>query len=164
MATPKPVNWKDHPLPVAAVTFAATTVLLGTIFFVALLPTWLKSNEAELQQLRKVAGEHQNTLGELSRLSLELAARKQENPFRDGDPYPLGFRLVRIGDELQTLTLESVYGKDRITWRDDWVEILTDDPLFEKATYFYQLEGGRKIGSGSSGIRVGRFDESLDHS
>jgi len=145
------MSWKDHPLAVAAATAAATTA----VFFTAIIPTWMKLKDNEIETLKTeptrlkselddIRGQLQRTEAENLKLRRDLDRLSPESLFSIDDVYPRGFRSIRIGDRLDLLA--KVYGSEaNLEDEDHWISVKFRKPkLFSEITYYYDADAKLK--------------------
>jgi Tfp pilus assembly protein FimV len=156
------MNWKDHPFAIAVTASVATLMVVATVVFTAIIPTWLKAKENEVSALQAQVEDLQKQISELQakpaqeqkerealvaklreleteniKLRRALDRGDQENLFSVDDVYPKGFRAVRIGDRIEVITQAYKDSAD-VKDEDDWVSVRLKNPEFcSMITYYY---------------------------
>lgn len=97
-------------------------------------PATLKSEREQLaKQLEIVEGENRSLRRDLDRLT-------PDSLLTSDDPYPRGYRAVRIGDRISRLS-ETYGGDNKIEDEEGYVTVTLAKPgLFRQITYYYDGE------------------------
>ncbi|WP_156463170.1 hypothetical protein [Pseudomonas sp. Leaf129] len=95
------MSWKDHPIPVAAVTCVAT---LG-VCYKLLMPIYTSVLENEVLHNRsKITGlqeELSTALERIKKLEIENSILISDSALKLCNPYPIGLDFIKVGDPLQ---------------------------------------------------------------
>jgi len=157
------MKWKDNKLFIAIRYSAVTAIFLVTIFFTAIIPTWVEKYKLEIKKLedavpdyKKLKGDVELLKGENLKLKAELVTIYSGNVFKGGSIYPLGYREITLKSSLSSL--EKIYYGNTINWSDDWVVVEIKHNLFKEITYHFDKKGKDKIVSiiGFRYSRVGK--------
>jgi len=153
------MSWKDNPFAVAAATSIATITLGVTVVFTVVIPTWLKHQEntlaAQQTQIRDLEAEVTRLKAILEqsesdnvKLRRDLDKLSPDSLFSVDDPYPKGFRAVRIGDRIQVVS--QVYSADAdIEDTESWIRVLLRRPrLVRMIAYYYDEKAKVKTVTG----------------
>lgn len=135
------MSWKDHPIVIAAGTCVAT---LGVCYkllipaYTTILENQVAKDLTAISELRQIAAKAQERADRLNLLNKELLS---DGIFSNCSPYPRALSNIKIGD--RTDKLFEVYGEDLVTREEDnrWLTLkVNDDPIFSKATYYFDKE------------------------
>lgn len=149
-------------MAVATVSIAATTIIILTVMFTAVIPTWLRSKDNEIAakqaeiaaldarmvnleaeptrlkaELEGLGGHMRKVESENIKLRRDLDRLSHDNLFSVDDVYPRGFRSVRIGDRIDVVS--QVYAAEAaIKDEYDWISVKFKKPHpFSSAAYYY---------------------------
>jgi hypothetical protein len=130
-------SFADHPIKIACAAVSATAILFITVVF----PIFTKIDQEKIidltAQLTKLKGvEAQNTQLQkaITQLTLERDSLKIGDVFSGGNPYPLGYRLVRIGDP--STSVMSAYSELKPTMKEAWIDVEGGNPLFGSVAFY----------------------------
>lgn len=144
-------SWHESKTFIASTVGVGTAVFLITVFFTAVIPTWTwklrNENEMLRQELAKQGsirerGKELERGNEILReknniLKAQIQVYQRQDVFADSDPYPLGFRQIRLGDPVENL--RSVWEPTKLEWSDDYVSMSIDHPLFGRVMYNFVI-------------------------
>lgn len=132
------INWKDHPVIVAALSFAGTMVFAMQI----VIPIYTAALQNEVASLRKDLEATGVTKDRISKLESELkdtkiklADAESTNTFSPGDPYPVGINQVKIGDSIDLV--ESLYSRHNIDRKAGYWSVKNPSAMFSDATFYF---------------------------
>jgi hypothetical protein len=148
--TSKSTNWKDHPLAIAAISMVATTGFCILVLSEVILPTYkerLKNQIAEIPPLQKKISESEKRIQELEHeiknLKLELMSARNLNLFSNGNPYPSGLEIVKIGDTISKVS--DVFSASQINReKDGYWSVTIQNSAIESATYYFDTTSETK--------------------
>lgn len=132
------INWKDHPVIVAALSFAGTMVFAMQI----VIPIYTATLQNEIASLRKdleAAGVTKDRISklesELKDTKLKLADAESANTFSPGDPYPVGINQVKIGDSLDLVA--GLYSQYQIDRKTGYWSVNNPNTVFSNVTFYF---------------------------
>ena len=143
------MSWKGHPVVAAAILVAGT----ATFFVTTVNPLVISSlkNRIENAELKRaeLESEISKLKDDISNLNVKLKATQTDlttstksleqaqfaNLFRPGDPFPEGFRAVRIGDPASIVL--SVYPLKGVSQKDPGIYVVDINHSVFTATYFF---------------------------
>lgn len=148
------IDWKSHPIIIAAGSTAATIVLLTGLFTQVILPTQTARLDIELlkktELITNLSNENQKQTSlikakdaqigllnsEIKKLEGALLASNTANMFSNGSPYPNGFGEVRIGSSLQELLTN--YEKQQIADPNhaDYINVTVKNSPIKDIVYY----------------------------
>ncbi|MBW8312912.1 MAG: hypothetical protein K0M64_12890 [Rhizobium sp.] len=156
------IDWKNHPIVIAAGSSGAMLLLCITVFTQVIIPAHtakleleIEKREEELRQFGEkiVSMEKQNEdlaerVSELAisrsaltetvnALQVKISQLEISNLFTPSNPYPNGLGLVRIG--MPANKVEQIYGTENLMLDEDreWmISVKTQNTAFGLATYF----------------------------
>lgn len=140
-------NWKDHPIAVASMAVAGTIALAILLVKEVILPTHtaaltnqVASLSAEADSLRTSKADTDKKLTQLqakiAELDRKLIEAQHANLFAFGNPYPVGFGRVRVGDPISNLT--ALYPETQIEKNENGYWSVNDQhKVFNHVTYYY---------------------------
>jgi hypothetical protein len=146
-------DFKSSPVFVAGSTAAATIALAVLIYKEVLLPTHTLALQNQITALTTESAAYKARIEPLEKTNdslneqaglLRAKVRELEaaNLFSAGNPYPIGFGAVRIGQPIsdveKTFPAEQI-NKERIAY---W-SVTTDHALISSATYYFS--GDKKV-------------------
>lgn len=150
MADSKEKTWKDHPVIIAAGSFGAALVFAQTVIFPTTTASLQNENSSLRSQVQEIASlkdnlkktqesanaEKQKMDEELKRIKGQLLVAQQTNLFSLGNPYPVGFGKIKLGDSIAAITAN--YSEARIDRRSaqDWA-VKPDHPAFRNVIYIF---------------------------
>jgi len=148
-------NWKDHPVVIAAAAVVATSGFWILLDKEVILPTQtaklnnqindrsshnlslteenVKLSNAKLERDQKI----EQLEAKVSELEHKNSDLELSNLFSLGNPYPVNFRQVKIGDTIAsqaTIYPENVIQKDD----DGYWTIDNHDKIFSRVVYYYE--------------------------
>jgi Sec-independent protein translocase protein TatA len=143
-------RWQDHPVIIAIISGAAALVFAYNVLF----PTLTASLQNELSSLRSQVQETTSLKDQLKKAQDEAKNEKQKmeaaaktekdklmasqmtNLFSLGNPYPVGFGKIKLGDSITAIT--NVYADARIDRKAaDYWGVKPDHPIFRDLVYFF---------------------------
>lgn len=118
------MKWEENKLFIAITSSAATATFLVTIFFTAIIPTWVEQYKLEIKKLegavpnyKKLEEDVEFLTSENLKLKAELATISLGNVFKGRSIYPLGYRDITLYSPLDNLA--KIFHGNSIEWKDD---------------------------------------------
>jgi len=155
------IDWKNHPVVIAALASAGTLALTLTIGKEVILPTYLQSYSNEIADLKKTAAVHEAELktlrGEKTQLIVEKSSLDQRlstsqkklfesekaNLFLGSTGYPVGLAAVRVGDPASKV--EAIFPQQAVDKADSEYYIVTgQNSVFNRIVYYFEGNGREK--------------------
>jgi hypothetical protein len=150
MADSQDTKWQDHRVIIAAGSFGAALIFAQTVIF----PTMTASLQNEVSSLRSQTQEVTSLKDQLKKAQedaknekqrMEAVAKEEKtkliasqitNIFSLGNPYPVGFGKVKLGDGIGSLTAS--YSEAAITKTSSgyWT-VRPNHPAFRDITYIF---------------------------
>jgi len=146
-------SWKESKLFIAIASGAATATFIILLFSTIIIPTLTQKCENEKYKLQQLVPEYPKlikNLEEKNKENLELKAKlnayRMENIFKDKIPYPLGFRGIKIGDNISKVKI--IYSNNMTNYPNT---VYIEHDLFNYIMY-HTLKIGDLEGTTISGI------------
>lgn len=148
------IDWKQHPIAIAVVCVTGTIAFCGLVVKEWILPTYTKSLENQIAELRvNVDGKspaRQALSDQVDRLNKELAEEKKRNAkiflelyelqsgklFDGGILLPMGLRDLKPGD-LATRILEVFPDAKKADDDHEYFSVDVKHKIFSRAVYYY---------------------------
>lgn len=137
-------DWREQPWLIALGSGAAVAVFFFTVISPILTATYqnkIEKLEEKLSEssnprtgLKATRAELSLVKGRLSKAEDEIARLRMEDPFKDGDPYPLGIRLVRLGQSIKEVA--QLYVELNPKEKESWVEVDPPSSLFGDVVFY----------------------------
>lgn len=142
--------WKDHPVVIAALSVAGALVFAQTVIFPTMTASLQNENSSLRSQVQEIPAlkenlkkaqdsakaENQRMDEALKQAKSQLLAAQQSNLFSLGNPYPVGFGKVKLGDGLNTLINSYPEPTLRKTSQRYWT-IKPDHPVFRDVSFLF---------------------------
>lgn len=135
-------NWKDHPLAVAALAVAGTFAATAFAFLEIVIPTQtarienqiadLPGLRAQVETLELSTSAKDRQINDLKR---KIEVLEQRGLFSSGNPFPIAFSRVRIGQPI--VDLEDAYRNFEIERREGFWTVRPDHGVFRSITYYF---------------------------
>jgi hypothetical protein len=149
------MEWKDHPVIVAAISAAASMTFYATV----LQPIATKEKDNQNAELNQKLGGLVQTLAAAQAseasavktseyLSTRNALLSRDGMFSSDSPYPKGMRAFRVGDTFSIDTLKAAYPGCAVDGSMiDYVSVDCKDSreFYPAATYFLSTVHGKSI-------------------
>jgi len=132
-------RWQDHGVIIAIISGAATLVFAYNVLF----PMLTASLQNEVSSLRSQVQEIAELKSRIAALDTAAKVERQKlveaqlkNVFSLGNPYPVGFGKVRLGDSIETIQQNFPETSiDRVT--SNFWGVKFDHPVFQRVTYYF---------------------------